>query len=438
MNKLVICLLISIFTLDFFGIRLEVISREITWLPDILSIAATLVILAASVSGFDNRLPRRYQLYLVTFILIILVGVIVNTVSAGPLISGIRYYLKYIPFFLLPFAYHFTSKDLNWQRGWLILLIAVQVPVAAFQRLVLYPTDLGDRITGTVMISSLLTVLLVCAISIIVSLYVKKQLSLKVMLFICIFLSFPTTLNETKSSVIFLPLAFMLPFFLSSGSDKKIGQLLAIGLVATVVMAAFVTIYDYFIVPRWGYGISDFLALDGRTAEYLYKGVEADEDIDSIGKIDGYFLALSVLAKDPLHLLFGLGMGNVSNSFIEGLDGEYWSQYAKYGVGTTTISNLLWELGVIGLMLHFWVLWLIFKDAKYLSTTSGRWGALGLGWMIVTIIVFISFGYKRFFYENLMGYIFWFYSGIVIVYAQRLRLLLRKERHKARVARKEN
>ena len=425
MNKLVICLLVSIFTLDYFGIELRILSREITWLPDILSMFALLAVLAATSSGFKTRVPQRYKLYIAAFIFISIIGVILNTVSAGPMITGIRNYFKYLPFFLLPFAYHFTARHLKWQVKWLVPLVAVQVPLAVFQRLVLYPKQY-DLVSGTVGISSLLTILLVCTIALLVSLYVKKELSLKVMLMACAYLSIPTMLNETKSSLVFLPLAFLLPFFLSSGNEKKLGQLLAIGATVAGVMAAFIFVYDYFIMDQWGYGILDFLSTEGRMEKYLYKGVQPDEEFDAIGRVDGYFLALSVLSEDPIKLLFGLGIGNVSNSFLGGLDGEYWSQYARFGIQTTTVSYLLWEIGILGLLLHIWVLWIIFKDAKYLSTTSGRWGALGLGWMVVTIFIFIALGYKRFLFGNLMGYLFWFYSGVVIVYAQRLRALRKK------------
>ena len=417
----------SIFLLDYFGIELGIIPREITWLPDILSMVAFLAVLAATVSGFHTRVPPRYKAYIGAFIFIGVVGVILNTVSAGPMITGIRNYFKYLPFFLLPFAYHFTSRDLKWQLKWLVPLIAIQVPLAVYQRLVLYPTQY-DLVSGTVGISSLLTILLVCTITLLVSLYVKKELSLKAMLIACAYLSIPTMLNETKSSLVFLPLAFLLPFFLASGNEKKLGQLMAVGAAVVGVMIAFVAVYDYFIMDQWGYGILDFVTTEGRMEKYLYKGVQPGEEFDEIGRVDGYFLALSILSEDPVKLLFGLGIGNVSNSFLGGLDGEYWSQYARFGIQTTTVSYLLWEIGVLGLLLHFWVLWPIFKDARYLSTTDGRWGALGLGWMVVTIFIFIALGYKRFLFANLMGYLFWFYSGVVIVYAQRLRLLRKKQR----------
>ena len=183
------------------------------------------------------------------------------------MITGIRNYFKYLPFFLLPFAYHFTAQShLKWQLKWLVPLIAVQVPLAVFQRLVLYPKQY-DLVSGTVGISSLLTILMVCTIALLVSLYVKKELSLKAMLMACAYLSIPTMLNETKSSLVFLPLAFLLPFFLSSGNEKKLGQLLAIGATVVGVMAAFIVVYDYFIMDQlglWHSGFSDHGGANGR------------------------------------------------------------------------------------------------------------------------------------------------------------------------------
>ncbi len=428
MNKLVICLLLSVFFLDYISINLGLISRQWTWIPELLSVLALLGVLAAMASGFSTRLPLRYKIFVIGFVLISFVGVVLNTVPAGPLITGIRNYFKFLPFYLLPFAYLFTIKELGRQFKWLIFLVILQVPLALFQRLVLYRTvQSGDPISGTVGISSMLSILMVCSIAMVVSLYVKKHISLKVMLFSCAYLSIPTMINETKSTLLFLPLAILMPFFLSKGVDKKFSQLLVVGSAVVVIMVAFVASYDYFMKPRWGYGLLEFLTMDGRVEHYLHKGTEADDSADEVGRFDSYFLALSVLSEDPIKLLFGLGIGNVSNSFLPGMNGEYWEKYAHLGIQITTISYFLWEIGLLGLLLHFWVLFQIYLDAKYLSTDNGILGALGLCWMVVTIIVFITMGYKRFLYTNVMGYLFWFYSGLVIAYAQQLRSARRQK-----------
>ncbi len=113
-------------------------------------------------------------------------------------------------------------------------------------------------------------------------------------------------------------------------------------------------------------------------------------------------------------LLFGLGAGNVSGSAIGSLSGEYANVYGELGVKSSAIALFLWEIGILGVFLYFIFIRMIFKDAKMLSEEDDLIGILGLGWLAVMPIVFVSLFFKNLFLDNANGYMFWYFSGLVI------------------------
>lgn len=185
-------------------------------------------------------------------------------------------------------------------------------------------------------------------------------------------------------------------------------------IIGVLSVIAFISVYDYFMRPRWGYGLLDFLTMEGRTENYLYKGAEASGDPGSVGKVDTYVLAFQVLSENILNLLFGFGMGNVSESFIPSLSGEYAQKYKAFNVNGTFLSFILWELGLFGALLYYIFFFMVFKDSRRLSLHDGFIGILANGWSVVMVIIVISTVYKQFVLTNEIGYLFWYFSGYII------------------------
>lgn len=414
MNKLLYVLFISIFSLEFLSLQIGLLSRYITWLPELLSMLTMLIILARVTVGYGEKFSPICGFFLILFLSNIIIGVMVNHMSAGPLIAGIRTYLKFIPFFILPFVYHFSSHQISNQLKLLLFLFIIQAPISLYQRLVLSKGLLtGDLVRGTLATSGQLTVILVCAIAILMTFYLAKRISLRSFIIIFSLLFLPMTLNETKSTIIFLPIAVVLPIFLSS-TEIKLRQVFPIILLIILAGTVFVFIYDYFMRPKWGYGIIDFLFMEGRAEGYLYKGDDAINDYEHMGRFDSYFFAIKELSENVLNLFFGFGIGNVSESFLPGLSGEYAEKYSIYNVKMTAFTLILWELGIIGGILHFVLFFMSFKYSRRLSKHNSFLGSLSGGWCVVSLLMMISILYNNSILENAIGYLFWYLSGYII------------------------
>ncbi len=413
MQLVVVALIISIFTLDFFALQLSLIPRSITWLPEILSILTMLYVLARFGSSKSPLIPQKYKIFVALFLINIVVGVLINTVPPGALISGIRVYLKFLPFFLLPFVFQFNDKQIKTQLYLLLFFLLLQSPLAAYQRLFLHAGSLtGDVVRGTIGSSSVLTIILASSLAILMSFYLAKRIPAIYFLPMAVILFLPMTINETKSSLVFIPVAIFGPLFLANVKGKM-KKALPVAVIGVIAMVSFVIIYDAFMRPRWGYGILDFLSMEGRAESYLYKGVDINNPIQKMGKVDSFILALRVLSDDFIGLFVGLGIGNASSSFLSGLDGEYFRQYAHLGVGTTALAQLIWETGVFGALLFYWLIYLVFKDASILRKQNSTMGAFAAGWGVVMIIMAIVIPYLNFIHENVIGYFFWYFSGLV-------------------------
>jgi hypothetical protein len=222
----------------------------------------------------------------------------------------------------------------------------------------------------------------------------------------------PTTLNETKATLLMLPMALIVPALVMPKGSRAAQRMLPIVMVGGVAMVAFVAVYDYLIqYSSAGEPIGEFV---GETSfwRYLYSGA-AEQDANYIGRFDSLEFALQGIGRDPLTAALGLGAGNVSPSFLPQFDGEYADYYDRYGVGMTQITSLLWQVGFVGLAVYLLLYQFVLSDARALARGGGEFALLGQIWVGVTVIMIFALIYKSVFSMNEIGYPFWFYSGVV-------------------------
>jgi hypothetical protein len=201
---------------------------------------------------------------------------------------------------------------------------------------------------------------------------------------------------------------------------------------------SFVTVYSiYFGSRAGGKDLTSFVTEpDKGIIFYLYSGDSAEitpetylEAPDSVvgalpsreteryrsRRLDAVILPFKVLANDPTKLMLGLGIGNASGSVSRIFAGQY-AFLAEENVIYASISSLVWEVGVLGLILYLVFFYFIYRDSHYLSKYSQQHslvGALALGWIGVTVIIFITLPYKDIFkYESLCA-LYWYFSGYV-------------------------
>jgi hypothetical protein len=392
--------------------------RPVAWLPELVSLLAALIVIVRGIQQRFKDVDAKYFIVFGIIFIHIVAGVILNQMSAGVLFSGIRLYLKSLPFFFLPLVVKFEDRDLKWQLLLIAAISLIQLPIAWDQQQM--PGATGDNVSGTLRISSFMSVFLCCTSAMAMSLYLKTRISLA-MLIAFLALTLPATMiNETKGTMFLLPIALLTPviFLGKAAGSKKVKQTALTLVLIGAFFAAFVPLYDYFHDERWGYGILDFFQMEGRVERYLVK--DSSLGSEKVGKIDSLFLPFKAARHDPTQLAFGLGIANVSPSSLgPGFEGDYLGLYGQLAGPTATM--FLWEIGLIGTALAFLILYMIFRDARVAREAEGITGALALGWIAVIGIMFLAWFYKKTVGSDALSYLFWFYSGVIAAASMRIR-----------------
>jgi len=417
MVSLLSLLLVSIFTLDYLAVKLGVISNFFTLVPEFFSMLVALIVIGRSIVLRNWEQPTHYVWLLVAFFLVCMMGAVAQAVDPGPLIFGLRNYFKFFPLLFLPAVYNFSDKQLRYVLGVFLLLAALQVPLAYFQRFVQFSDRMhtGDPITGSVTVSSSLTMVLCLAIALVITLYIHRKITLALTLVLFCYLAAPTAINETKATMLLLPVATLGPFFLARGVKKKWRKAVPILAICALGLVAFVSIYNTLIAARWGgTGITDFFTGAGYEA-YLYRGFEEGDLNYSIGRLDSMILPVKVLADDWMQIMFGFGIGNVSPSSIAGMAGEHVELGKELGFGMTAIGNLIWETGLFGLALYLFLFYLIWRDARRCARvdTESESSWYSTWWSTCIVIFVFGMAYKSALLLNELGYMVFFWSGVI-------------------------
>lgn len=409
-------------TLNDYLVRSFGLPRELLLIPEILSgIALIIVTVRLPKNRFQDIDPR----YLAVFGLLLLhlvSSAIINHIPPGVAVSAARIYLKAIPFFFIPLLLPMTEKNLKWQLLAVAAVCLIQFPIAFQQRStsLFHGSNTGDRTTGTLIISSIMSVFLCCAASVAMAMYLKGKLKIY-QLVLYLTLTMPATMiNETKATLVLAPFALLAPAFLAN--DGKGGNFVKRNVITlmlvTAFLGAFIPTYDAYMKARWGYGIIEFIQMDNRVSGYLMKN--SDIGSKEVGRIDSLILPFVATRHDPVQGAFGFGPGNVSRSSL----GPQFTgaEYARYGdlVGGSA-SQLLWEIGWVGLGLILYFFTMVIRDAFVARKADGFAGALGLGWIGVASLIFITFFYNRATDHNSMSYCYWYFSGVVVATAMRVR-----------------
>jgi hypothetical protein len=414
MHALVITLLSSVLIVEYLVERRGLLHPYLVLIPDLLSGIVMLVVLVRLMNGARFMLDWRYGVFLLVLLFTMTFGYLVQDVPDGAMLAGARAYLRFLPFFLLPAVHRFTARELNAQLLLLLALALLQTPLALYQRFVefAYAMHTGDPVRGTLTTSSAMSLFMVAAIAGVVVLYLRGKLKLLALTLLAAWLFVPTTINETKATLLLLPVALVIPTLLMPGGSRAMRRLLPLCAVGALAITAFVGAYNYFVQFReYPDSLGEFVGGD-RLSYYLYTGA-ANTDQAYIGRFDSIEIALEHTAADPLTLAFGFGAGNVSESFLPDFNGRLADYYERFGVGQTQVTTFLWEIGVVGLLAFLLLYYLVARDSLRLARSHDSAAALGQLWAVVMIVMTFGLLYKSLLAMNDFGYLFWYFSGVV-------------------------
>jgi len=421
MQALVLALFVQILVVEYLVERRTLLSPYFVLIPELLSAVAMIVVLLRLMNGTRVSIDWRYGLFIVVLLFTIAFGWAVQDVPTGAMLAGSRAYFKFLPFFLLPAVHNFTPRQLRVQFGLLFVLALLQTPLAFYQRFIEFGNDMhtGDPVRGTLTASSSMSLLMLITVAGVVIAYLRGRLRLGAMLLLAAWLFSSTTINETKATLVLLPLALLVPPFLM-GKRDVVRRLLPLAAVGALAVTAFVGVYNSFIQYRqYPDSIGEFFSTE-ELRYYLYTGA-ANTDQPYVGRFDSIELALKHTSAEPLKLAFGYGAGNVTESFLPAFAGRYWDYYLRFGIGQTQITQWLWEVGAVGLIAFLFLFYLVTRDALQLARSKDEAADIGQLWVVAMMVMTFALLYKSLLSMNDFGYLFFYFSGLVASRAAAIR-----------------
>ena len=423
MNFLVCALFVVIFLIEYVT-GLGIVSRYAILIPEMFSGIVVLVIFARLIAGRGMAVGPRYLTALGVLALVMLIGIVAQGVASGTIIAGMRGYLKYLPFFFLPAVYDFSDRQLKVQFSVLAVLLVIQTPLTIYQRFVEYISRMhtGDYIIGTLSTASSLSLLVMCAVAMIMVLYLRRRIGIFTMAVCTAVILVPATINETKATLLLFPVVLIAPMFFMPNRRVVLRKFLPIVAMGSLALVVFVGVYDYLATfSPYTQSVSEYLTdEESATSFYLYTGATSIDQYGYVGRADSLILAYQHALQDAFRFAFGLGIGNVNTSVVSSFSGEYAFYGVRHGSELTQISHFIWEVGFVGLALYLLIFYMMYRDARWLANRDDFTGVVGQFWATGMIVMVFALLYARVFDFNEIGYIFWFFSGLVVSKRYRL------------------
>lgn len=423
MNLIVYLLFFQCFFLEWITLSLGLLPKNLTYLPELTS-GIVFLIVAGRLAAFRMLSLPPIVLFLGIIILFYFAaGLVANSVQPGAAFAGVRIYLKFLPFLMLPIVFNFTDEQVRKQLWVMFFLALLQTPVAFYQKYIQYANlSTGDVVGGTLVFSNRISVFMICVVAFLIVFYMRKRIKLWHVALAIPFLVAPTMINETKVTFVLLPIAFATAvlFARPDGSAFSGQAILMLGMGA-VSLTAFVLVYDLYWGGERG-GIVDSMigSKSGDTSSYLFRGANTDssaadgKEFSEIGRFDSFVLPVQYFAKEPLKVAIGVGIGNASPTSQEVFLGEYGKVFENFGGDFTTLSHMVWEIGLLGVALSLLFMLCVFLAAWRLRREDSLAGSIGSAWVVVCILCGPVLVYMNMITIWSLQLIFWYWSGYIL------------------------
>jgi hypothetical protein len=432
MQALTLTMIVVVTTFEFLSSgdrwgRWAILPSAARFMPELLSAAAVLVVLFAGVQNRFRYVRPEYWLLFAGLVLVIICGVVANQVEAGPVIAGMRNYLRAIVWFFIPAVLAFTEANVRQQLKVLLCVAVLQLPLAtqqfastvqasAFAGMDKYS---GDYTVGSLTGSGTMSVFLIGSLCVLAAFYTRRIIGGAQFAVLCLMLFAPMTLNETKAVIVLLPIGLAFVFFAAAVPGRRLSAALKLLVVLLVFGTIFVPVYDYLKKDRpYAVPISEFVTDPERIDRYLRKGADVGTTRE-VGRLDAIAVTANQLSEDPVRLAFGYGIGNVSKSALgHGFTGEHFGLLGPFA--TLSITRLALELGLFGVSLVLALMYLVLQDSQAVARHgNGTVAYIAVGWVGVVIVIGIAMAYMDVMAQPSLSYLFWYLSGLIA--AERIR-----------------
>lgn len=346
------------------------ISGKLPWAVALLGFSLFIPVLFSFLSREKKSAPI-FIWVAIFFMIYSVMASLLNWESLLQFVAGFKRYFQMYGLMLALAFIPFLTKDI---MRWKIILLAIgilQFPFALYELLVLVPQRGGlaagsqatDVVAGTFGANleggspnSVMVTFLLILFSFIFSQWRTGLLSTSRMLLLGFFLLLPLGFGETKIVIILIPIAWFV--LIRHDFIKNPAKYLPVFL--SGVFITFLLLYIYVVVMM------------NSTIQDVWKDT-VSYNFQDIGYGTLYLNRTTVLSfwanlqgwHDPIGLLFGNGLGS---SFWGDIPGHLGMKFRGYGIDLTTLSTLLWDVGVVGAILFI----LIFISAWKLANKIYR------------------------------------------------------------------
>ncbi len=379
-----------------------------------------MVVLEGLRKGFRNVAPK-YWMTFGALAFIITCSIFTNAVQPGPIFAGIRFYLRAIPLFLVPAIFPPSEKQLKQQLYTLMVIGLIQIPLTIYQRWIVMSEfrHSGDQVQGTATDSGILSIILIGMALILTGYFMKKRISKFTFFTLFFLLLFPTTINETKATAVLLPLGLLTTIVAGSPAGKRL-KVFSLGVTLLILFGALmVPIYSYtqqFNPHKDERSLVDFFTNEnGEMDKYMEsnRGAQLGTRQGVVRRGDAIKVPIQYLAKDPVRLAFGLGLGNATHSNLgESFTGTYYDLFQKFAY--LSFSLFLLEIGVLGASLVFVLYACVFFDSIAVAKVdTGFIGPVAVGFIGVVAMVGIATFYTAIHTFSMLSFLYWYFAGVV-------------------------
>lgn len=311
---------------------------------------------------------------LIAFILYSLVITVANWHGFFSLISGFKHYFQmHGLLFALAILTIFTLKNFQQWKNALFVIALFQLPAALYEFLILVPLRGGlggiastDVVAGTFGANleggspnSTMALFLIIVFIFTVSYYKNGLVSFKKLLLISTICLTPIFLAEVKIALFLIPLSalFLYRKELIFSPVRTLPIIFLVGLF-TLALGYF---YIHVILD------SNLMDVIEGTLKYNVgdQGYSKAQYLNRISSITFWF---DQSIGSPIHMIFGNGLGSSYSSSTN--VGHIAKLYPDSGINLTTVSTLLWDVGLFGITLFLMVFYFTWRAAGKLLTAG--------------------------------------------------------------------
>ena len=316
------------------------------WVPALLNLFS-----------FNPQYKKHIPLFiwlLLVFVIYALVVTVSQLYGIGELFSGFKRYFQAFGLLLALVTLANTKNDFDFWLKLLLVIALLQLPFAIFERFILVPLRSGigsqttDIVAGTMGANleggspnAIMVTFVLIAFAFVFSRWKAGLIETSRAGLLGAILLLPLVLGETKVVVLMLPL-LALVLLRKDIMLQPTKYIPVFGLMLVMTTALAYLYVNVMLESTFDKAITGILRYNIQDLGYGKMLLNRTTVMTFWAKFHGL--------QDPISFLFGHGLGS---SYGNGFDAGHIARlYPNYGISLTTISTLLWDLGIVGLSIY--------------------------------------------------------------------------------------